>query len=318
MSDLAEPIPGVGIGRQPRAALGYTLCMAAAVLFAINGTVAKSLLVGGFEATRLSQLRVTAAFIILLVVVAITRPRALRIRKDEILPLLAYSVLGLAMTQFLYFVGIQLLPVGVALLIEFTAPIMVALWFRFGMKEQVNRLVWVGLVLALTGLALVGQVWMGFSLNAVGVIASFGAAASLAVYFLLGDAQVRKPQPRDAVSLTMWGFGGAALFWAVVAPWWTFPFSTLAGSEEFGTTSLVVPLAALAAWMIILGTVIPFWFEMVALQNIRASQAAVVGMTEPLVASAIAWIFLGEVLTPAQILGAVIVLCGVFLAERSR
>lgn len=318
MSDLAEPIPGVALGRQPRPALGYTMAASAAVLFAINGTVAKSMLLGDFDASRLSQFRVTVAFLILVVVVAITRPRTLRIRKDEILPLLAYSVLGLAMTQYLYFVAIELLPVGVALLIEFTAPIMVALWFRFAMKQSVNRLVWVGLFLALVGLAMVGQIWMGFSLNALGVTAAFGAAAALAIFFLVGDSQVRKPEPRDAVSLTMWGFGGAALFWAIVAPWWTFPFGAFAGTESFGNTSITVPLGVMAAWLVVLGTVIPFWFIMIGLQNIRASQASVIGMTEPLVASAIAWIALGEVLTPAQVLGAVIVLIGVFLAEKSR
>ena len=79
-----------------------------------------------------------------------------------------------------------------------------------------------------------------------------------------------------------------------------------------------MPIWALCAYMIVLGTVVPFWLIVVSLQHIRASQASVIGMTEPLVASAIAWIALGEVLTPAQVLGAVIVLIGVFLAEKSR
>jgi drug/metabolite transporter (DMT)-like permease len=319
VSDLAEPVPGVELGRQPRAALGYALCAGAAVFFAINGTVSKSILLSGIDATRLSQLRVTAAFLILLVIVAITRPSALRIRRSEIGILLAFGVLGVAMTQFLYFVSIKLLPVGVALLIEFTAPIMVALWFRFGMHEKVNRTVWAGLVLAMTGLAMVGQVWLGFSLDIVGVIAGFGAAAALAVYFLLGDVQVRRPEPRDPVSLTMWGFGAAALFWAVVQPWWSFPWSELSGTgQPLGADRTGVPLWMLCTWMVVLGTVVPFWMEVEALRNIRASQASVIGMTEPLVASAIAWVALGEVLAPVQIVGAFVVLAGVFLAERSR
>jgi drug/metabolite transporter (DMT)-like permease len=70
--------------------------------------------------------------------------------------------------------------------------------------------------------------------------------------------------------------------------------------------------------MIILGTVVPFWMEVEALRNIRASQASVIGMTEPLIAGAIAWVALGEVLTGAQLAGAVIVLVGVYVAERSR
>lgn len=319
MSDLAEPIPGVSLAHRPRPAAGYLLCMGAAGLFAINGTVSKSILITGIDSSRLSQLRVSAAFLILLAVVAVTRPAALRIRRGEIGVLLAFGVLGVAMTQFLYFIAISLLPVGVALLIEFTAPIMVALWFRFGMHETVRRHVWAGLVLALTGLAMVGQIWMGFSLDIVGVIAAFGAAAALAVYFLLGDRQVRDPQPRDPVSLTMWGFGAASLFWAILQPWWSFPWQELSGdAQPMGAGDTTVSLWALCLWMVLLGTVVPFWLEVEALRNIRASQASVIGMTEPLVAGALAWVVLGEVLAPVQLVGAVIVLVGVFLAERYR
>lgn len=319
MSDLAEPLPGVSVTRPGHPATGYLLYLLAATLFALNGTISKSILVTGIEPARLSQIRVTAAFLILLVVVAVTRPAALRVRRSEIPVLLAFGILGVAMTQWLYFVAIERLPVGVALLIEFTAPIMVALWFRFGMHERVNRLVWLGLVLAMAGLALVGQVWLGFTLDGAGVLAAFGAAAALAIYYVLGDRQVRRPTPRDPVSLTMLGFGAAAAFWAIVQPWWSFPWSDLAGmGYPLGAEGAAVPIWALSVSMIVLGTVVPFWLVLVSLQHIRASQASVVGMTEPLLASLIAWIALGEVLTPAQLVGAVTVLVGVFLAERSR
>jgi drug/metabolite transporter (DMT)-like permease len=319
VSDLAEPLPGVSEATHRHPARGYALYLVAATLFALNGTVSKSILTSGIDAARLSQLRVTVAFLILLVVVALTRPSALRIRRREVGVLLAYGVLGVAMTQYLYFVSISRLPVGVALLIEFTAPIMVALWFRFGLHEPVSRRVWLALALALVGLALVGQVWAGFSLDGLGVIAGFGAAAALAIYYLLADRQVRGPHPRDPVSLTMWGFGAAALFWAIVQPWWTFPWSELSGDGyPMGADGAAVPLWLLSAYMIVLGTVVPFWLVVVSLHHIRASQASVVGMTEPLLAIFIAWVALGEVLTPTQIIGAVTVLAGVLLAERSR
>ena len=318
MSSLAEPIPGVAVTKG-RPAVGYALYVAAAMLFALNGTVSKSILLSGFDATRLAQFRVTAAFLILVVVVAISRPRAFRLRRAEIPVLVAFGVLGIAMTQYLYFVAIKLLPVGVALLIEFTAPIMVALWVRFGMREHVNRLVWVGLALALTGLALVGQVWAGFTLDGTGVAAAFGAAAALAVYYLLGDRQIRQPEPRDPVSLTMWGFGAATLFWCFVQPWWSFPWSDLLGDGyPLGTSEVSLPVSVLATYMVVLGTVVPFWLVLLSLQHIRASQASVVGMIEPLLAAFIAWVALGEVLEPVQLLGAVVVLGGVLLSERSR
>ncbi len=319
MSDLAEPIPGVAPATQPRPARGYVLYLLAATLFAVNGTVSKSILLTDIDPARLSQLRVTAAFLILLVVVALTRPETLRIRRSEVWVLLAYGILGVAMTQYCYFVAIELLPVGVALLIEFTAPIMVALWFHFALRHRTPRIVWLGLVIALLGLAMVAQIWQGFTLNALGVAAAFGAAASLALFFLLGDKQVRGPEPRDPVSLTMWGFGAAALFWAVVQPWWSYPWELLSGTGyPLGEDSAAVPLWMLCVWMVVLGTVVPFWLIVVSLQHIRASQASVIGMTEPLLASLVAWIALGEVLAPVQILGAVVVLAGVYLAERYR
>ncbi len=319
MSDLAEPLPGVSEAPHRHPARGYTLYLVAATLFAFNGTISKSILVSGIDAARLSQLRVTVAFLILLAVVAITRPATLRIRRSEVPILLVYGILGIAMTQYLYFVSISRLPVGVALLIEFTAPIMVALWFRFGLHERTSGRVWLALGLALLGLALVGQVWEGFTLDGLGVIAGFGAAGALAIYYLLADRQVRGPRPRDPVSLTMWGFGAAAVFWAIVQPWWTFPWSELSGDGyPFGADGAAVPLWVLSSYMIVLGTVVPFWLVVVSLHHIRASQASVVGMTEPLLAIFIAWVALGEALAPVQIVGAVIVLAGVLLAERSR
>jgi len=129
VTELAEPLPGIPTAKQRHRVLGYTVYSIAALLFAVNGTVSKSILLTGISAARLTELRVTLAFLIMLIIVAITRRSALRIRRDEIALLLAFGILGVAMTQWLFFFAIERLAVGVALIIEFTAPIMVALWF---------------------------------------------------------------------------------------------------------------------------------------------------------------------------------------------
>ena len=319
MTDLAEPLPGVVLAKNPHPATGYLLYLGAAVLFALNGTVSKTLLLGGMEATRLSQLRVTAAFVILLVFIALTRRSALRLRRSELRMLAAYGVLGITGTQFLYFLAIERMPIGMALLIEFTAPLMIAIWFRFGLGHPTRPAVWAALVAALVGLAIAAQVWEGFTLDAFGVAAAFGAAVALAIYYVTADIQVRRPQPRDAVSLTMWGMGAATLFWAIVQPWWSFPIDALAGSLPFfGQTGPAIPAIGLATWMVVLGTVVPFSLVVLSMQHLRASQASVVGMTEPVFATAIAWIVLGEAFAPVQVAGAAIVLGGVLVAERNR
>jgi drug/metabolite transporter (DMT)-like permease len=309
-----ETPPVAQVDRRP--VIGYGLYLVAAVLFALNGTVSKYLLIGGVPWQRLSQLRVTLAFVILLLVVAATQRHRLRLHRSEVPRLLVYGVLGIAATQSLYFLAIQQLPVGVALLFEFTAPIMVALWFRFVMREPVRDRVFAALLLAMVGLAMVAQVWLGFSLDVVGVTAALGAAVALALYYLQGEKLVVH---RDPVSLTMWGFAFAALFWALAQPWWLFPWESLdITASPFGESGPAVPGWALVTYMVVLGTVVPFALVLASLRHLRATQASVVGMTEPVIAAAIAYVLLGEALTPVQMLGGAVVLAGVLLAETSR
>jgi drug/metabolite transporter (DMT)-like permease len=319
VTDLVEPLPGVVQAPVRRIARGYALYLVAAVLFALNGTVAKTLLLSGVEATRLSQLRASVAFLILLGIVALTNREALRLRRRELPLLFVYGVLGIAATQFLYYLSIQRLAIGVALLIEFTAPLMIALWFRFGLRHPTKRIVWVALVAAVAGLAIVAEAWEGFTLDPLGVVFALGAAIALVVYFVTADMAVRRPEPRDAVSLTMWGMGAAALAWAILAPWWTFPFEAFGGVLRLaGEAGPAVPAAGLAAWMVVLGTVVPFSLVVLSMQHLRASQASTVGLTEPIFATAIAWLVLGEAFTPVQMAGAGIVLASVLVAERNR
>lgn len=320
MSDIVEPLPGVKPAPHRLLFLGYALYLLGALAFAINGTVSKAILLSGLEPARVSQLRVTGAFLILLVFVAINRPERLKITRSELPYLIAYGVLGVSMTQYLYFVALQYLPVGVALLIEFTAPVFVALWFQFVLKEPTRSTVWLALMIALLGLALVAEVWRGFTFDAIGLIAALGAAFALTAYYLLTDRQVRQPAPRDAVSLTLWGFGFAALFWVIVQPWWSFPWSEFSGTSDPALGSIIGdrPLWALSLWMITMGTVAPFWLVVASMRHLRASQASVFGFTEPLLAIIVAWIVLSESLSITQLLGGALIIGGVVLAERSR
>ena len=319
MSDIVEPIPGVPLARSPHPFTGYALYITAALLFALSGSVSKAILLTGIDPERLSQLRVTGAFVVLILFVAVKQPQALRISLKEIPILLAYGILGVAMTQYLFFVALTYLPVSVALLIEFTAPVMIALWFRFVWKEPTKRTVWIALAMATTGLALVAQVWLGFAVNAVGVVAALGAAFALSTFYILGDRQMRIEKPRDPVSLTMWGFAAASLMWALTQPWWSFPWDALSGTTKLeGSINLSFPIWFLVFWMILFGTVITFSLVLTSMKHLRASQASTVGLSEPLFATIIAWALLGESLTAIQILGGTLIIVGVFIAERAR
>ncbi len=316
MTEIVLHDTGFAVRRRPR--LGYLLVTASAALFAVNGTVSKIILTsGGMTSLRLTELRATGAFLGLAAFIALTAPRLLVVRRDEVRLLVFYGIVGFALVQWLYFVAIERLPIGIGLLLEFTAPVLVALWARIAWHEPVRRRVWAALALALGGLALVAEVWEDVRLDAVGVTAGLLASGALATYFLAGEHQAAR---RDALSLTCLSLGVAACFWAVLQPWWGFPFDALREtvSLEGSLESTTAPVWLLSIWMIVLGTIAPFVLSLAALRHLPATRASIVAMLEVVLASVVAWAWLGETLSAMQLTGGGIVLLGIVLAQTSR
>jgi len=290
--------------------------LAAAFLFALNGVIAKSAMNVGFDPMHLTQLRNVGAMLLLVAYVAFRHPDRFKVTKRELPFLIAYGVIAFTFVQYLYFLTISQLNVGIGTLLAFLAPVLVSLWLKFGRGHDVSNRIWVAIGLTLIGLAMVAQVWSGFVLDPVGVIAGLLCAVALAIYWLLGESG---QEHRDAVSLTMWGFIFASLAWAVISPWWNFPWEVLKVSAEplmDGTSGL--PIWSLMTWGIVMGTIAPFLLVLGSLRRIGAQRAGIVGTTEPLWAGVIGFVLLGETFAGAQIVGGVIVLAGVVIAETSR
>lgn len=310
------PPPGLRRYRPNHTALGYTMAISGALLFSVNGSVSKVTLASGIDSLSLVLLRCAGATVCFFaLVLAIDRSR-LRIARNEWPLLLVYGIVGIALVQWLYFVAIARLPVGVALLLEFTAPVLVALWARFVQHQNLGRSLWLALGLALGGLSLVAQVWGGIELDLIGVVAGMGAALSLATYYIAG---ARAVTGRDTLSLALWAFVVATVFWMIVHPWWTVPWSTLRESVPLQGTleSVEVPVWGLVIWIVVLGTVAPFLLVIGALRHLPTTSAGVIGMVEPVMAGVVAWIWLAEALTALQVIGALVVLWGVVLAQRA-
>ncbi|NJC69759.1 EamA family transporter [Planosporangium thailandense] len=278
-------------------------------LFAINGTVSKLVMRAGMDPLQLTTLRATAAFVGLLVLTLAVNPRSLRFSRRDLPVLLGYGLTGFALVPLLYFIAISRLPVGIALLFEYTAPLLVALWARFGQRQSVRPRLWIGLGLSLAGLAAVAEVWGNLRLNSVGILAGLGAAAMLAVYYVIGGHGAAR---RDPLSLTCLSYGAAAVAGAVIRPWWRFPGHLL------GTTSDGVPVWLLCCYVVLLGSIAPYLLLTAALRHLPPTSAGIIGMVEPVFAGAVAWLVLGEALTPVQLTGAALILTGVILAETAR
>jgi drug/metabolite transporter (DMT)-like permease len=304
------------VHRVARPAVGYGLTVLAAAFFSINGTVSTLALQAGIEPTRLTALRCTGAAVGLLAVLAVTAPGRLRLTLRDLPFLAVFGIVGVALTQYLYYVAIGRLPVGIALVFEMTAPVLIALYVRLVRREPVRRRLWTALLLSLSGLVFVAQVWQGGgSLDPLGVAAALTAAACLATYYLMGE---RGAAGRDPVARTSWSFVAAALFWAVAAPWWRFDAGVLAERVPVELGDLRVPLWVLVAWIVVLGAMVPFWLSLAALRHLTPTTAGLVATIEPVFASVIAWTWLGQVLTGWQVLGGVVVLGGIVLAQTAR
>ena len=300
-----------------RTRLGYAMVATAATLFAVNGSVSKVVLDSGLSSLELAQIRATCAALGLLAFLAVfARPR-LRVDRRELLFLAAFGVVGVALVQWLYFVAIHNLPVGVALLIEFTAPLFVALFARFVYKEQIRRRIWVAVILCIAGLAIVVEVWAGVAFSTVGVTAALGGAFGLTAYLLMAE---RERRHRDPVSLSFYGFLFAAALWAVVQPLWKFPWDVLGEtvSLQGNLSEHSSPVWLLVAFIIVVGTMVTFSLLTGALRHISATRASIVATLEPVIATVVAWLWLGETFGATQLIGGAVVLAGIFLAQSAR
>ena len=289
----------------------------AAFGFAAGGVAAKVLREANLDAFRLTQIRITSAALILLIIALIKGKKQLAVKRSEIKDLVLFGVIGIAVVNSFYYFALKYLYVSVALIIEFTAPIWIALYLRFVKKKNISRTAWVGIICAFSGLVLISEVWTGKSLNPLGVIVAILDALALAYYFLTAD---RLGQNRSSLSLTTWGMGIAAIFWAIALPWWNFPFEfltqTFSLSGELSRFS--APGWALILWIVVTATVIPYLLTVAAIKELSASTSSVIAMLEPILAGVIAWILLNEAFTNIQLFGCAVVLFGIYLADKAR
>ncbi|HEX5017563.1 MAG TPA: DMT family transporter [Actinomycetes bacterium] len=318
MTEAAAEVPPPGRLRRAvgsHRTVGFAMAIGGALLFSVNGSVSKLALQSGIDSLSLVLLRSAGAAVVLFLLVLATDRSRLRLSKLELPMLLLYGVVGIALVQWFYFVAIARLPVGVALLLEFTGPVLVALWVHVVQGQRLGRSLWLAASLALGGLALVAEIWSGLEFDVVGVLAGFGAAVSLATYYVAGKNML---SGRDTVSVAFWAFVIAALFWSVVRPWWNVPWSTLGADVTLpGSLDVTTSVSVLVAWIVLLGTVAPFLLVVGALRRLPTAEAGVIGMIEPVLAGAVAWVWLDEALSGVQVLGSLVVIAGILVAQRA-
>ena len=285
---------------------------------AIAVRVSRVALRSGVEPAMLTTIRVTLTFLALLLFAVCFRRTALRPPPGRLLLLVVtHGLVGVAALQWTYFVAIDRLPVGMALLLEYQAPVLVALWARLGQHEQVHRRLWLGLVLAVVGLAAATEVWKGARFDGLGVLAGLAAAVCFAGYFLIGEAGVGSLDPLRVI---LWSFGVATIALNVVTPITGFDDVPLTRQVSLRGTldAHAVPLWLVLGWVVVLGTLVPFFAELFALSFVKATTVTVIALLEPIGVSALGWAWFHESLGPVAILGCLAVVAGIVIAQSAR
>lgn len=254
--------------------------------------------------SELAELRVLFSFLLLLGLVAVLRPGDLRVRRSD-LPLLAlFGIVGIGGVQLAYYESIQRLPIGIALVIQYTAPLLLLLHARLT-GRRVGRRLWAAAALTIAGCALVVGVYDPSlrAVNAVGTAFALLSMVIFAAYFLLAERVLARHRPWTAL---LYGLGAALIVWAFIRPLWLLPWDLAAAAWP------------LVAGVVVVATVIPFGLTLAAVALLPAARVGLTSTLEPVVAALAAYLVLGESLQPPQLVGGAVVLAGIVVAQSAR
>jgi drug/metabolite transporter (DMT)-like permease len=289
--------------RHPLFGLGMALASSAA--FATSGAFAKSLLIGGWAPGAVVTLRITIAAVVLLLPTLWALRGRWGVLRSSARLVVGYGLTGVAGCQLAYFYAVSHLSVGVALLLEYLAPVLIVGWIWLRHRQAPRRLTVVGVVLAIAGLMLVLDVMGGMRLSTAGVLWGLGAAVCLVLYFLI-TAEVDQDLPPIALAgsgLTV----GALVLWV----------AGLVGLLDTtrGDTTVLVGSSAVPWWVPILvislvAAAFAYVAGVAAVRHLGAKVASFVALTEVLFAVLFAWLVLAELPTPVQLVGGALIVAG--------
>lgn len=283
-----------GAGSDSGALFGLGAIALAAALWSVAAVAARNLFDRGVDPIELAQARavITAAGLSLI-------PRARRGKGQG--PLTPVILLGvaIALVNAVYYMAIARLDVAVALVLQYTAPALVVVWVGLMARRAPAREVIASLVVTSLGVVLVsGVLWADVGpIDPVGVLFGLASAVLFATYTLLSE---KAGETHGVLGALLRGFIAAAVMWVAFQATRGWPEELFAPENLLGV-----------AFVGVAGTLMPFILFLWGVQQVRAERAAIAATLEPIIAAIAAWIWLGQVLEPIQLLGGALVLGGV-------
>jgi len=296
--------------------LGLLFAVLSAFTFGLSGPFAKALMEAGWTPTAAVTARMAGGAVAMAIVASIIRPGWVREAVQHAKTVIAYGIVPVAGAQLFYFNAVEHLSVGVALLLEYTAPILVVGYVWITSRRKPTNLTLAGVVIAIAGIMLVLNVFAGAHINGVGVVWGLAAAVCAACYFVMSDEVSADGGEGSLNSITL-ATGGliiGAVATALVGVTGVMPFRFTTNDTFVAgfTVSWAVPVIALA----VIPTAIAYSLGIMGIARLRPRFASLVGLSEVMFAVLAAWLLLGQAITWTQAIGGAVVLAGLALARQ--
>ena len=288
----------------------------AATLFGLNASTTKVIIEAGINAEQVVFIRSLFSLVLALSWALISNRKELFVKPKMLPRLFVLGVIGVGMLQWTYSMSLVRLPVGIALLIEYTAVLWVPIVALVLFKEKVSKVIWVGAALVIGGLAVVAQIW-DTQLDPYGILLAFGAAISLTIYFITGE-RIQRVLPTNVV--LAYGMFFATLFFLPLSNFGSFDFSIISASLDLtgNLAGIEVPMWGALIWLGVLGSFVPMAFSYLALRHLSATVVGIIATSETVLAFGFALAWLGEIITLTQALGGIVVVIGILIAQTAR
>lgn len=285
---------------------GYAYVALAAVMWASSGIAAKYLFLGGMTPLELAQVRATFGGLFLFIGIGLFARPLLRIALRDVGWFLLLGAVIMASVQATYLYAISKIQVMAAILIQYLAPLLVALYSVLFWGERFTPSKAMALGMASVGCYLVvgGYDIRLLELNRLGIIGGLASAVTFAAYALMGEWAMRRYSPW---TVTLYALIFAAVTWNLALP----PFKFVSAGPGLVELGLML-------YIVLAGTIAPFGLYYLGINHIRSTRASITAMLEPLSAGFLAFVFLGEALHLLQLAGAGLVIAAVVTLQLYR
>ena len=283
------------------ALIGLAAVAAAATLWAIAAATARTLFDDGVEPLELVQARAYISAVgLALVPAAWRKPKVPRARTVIALGL------AIALVNGFYYLAIQRLDVAVALVLQYTGPAVVVAWVAFTTRKRPAPEILIALGATFAGVVLVSELLAGDigSLSLIGIAFGLGSAVMFATYTLVSE---RASEFYGVLGALFRGFCAASVLWLAFQIPQGFPEALTDGDN-----------VARVVFVGVAGTLAPFFLYLWGVERIRAERAVIAATLEPVVAGVVAWVWLGQILTPMQLIGGTIIVVAVASLQMRR